>query len=325
MTTTPPATPDVSVIVPTYNTAKYIGGTLSSIFAQTYRSFEVIVINDGSPDTPALEQAIAPFRDRIVYLRQENLGLSAARNAGIEAARGRYVALLDSDDEWEPGYLAAQVRALDSNPDLDVVYPDARIFGDHPHAGRRYMEVCPSRGPVTFQALLTQRCNVFVSVLARRDALVRAGLFDANLRSVEDFDLWLRVLARGGRIGYHRQVLVRFRKRRGSLSSDPVWMAEHALVVLDKAERTLQLPPDDLAVLKAQQARFNAMRELALGKRAFFQLESERALEHFRRANEFFRSPRLALVCGAIRLAPGMVLRMYGLRDRLMVGTDTRF
>ena len=325
MSTTAPQGPDVSVIIPSYNTAQYIGGTLTSVFAQTYRSFEAIVINDGSPDTPELERVIEPFRDRIVYIRQENRGLSAARNAGIERARGRYIALLDSDDEWEPEYLETQVAILDSTPSLDVVYPDALIFGDHPHAGRRYMEVCPSRGKVTLQALLTQRINVFVSVLARREVLFRAGLFDPELRSVEDFDLWVRVLATGGRIGYHRKALVRFRKRRGSLSSDPVWMAEHALAVLEKAQRTLQLAPDDVAVLKERQGYFRASRELALGKHAFFRMESDRALEHFRRANEFFRSPKLSLVCAAIRLAPGLVLRMYGLRDRLLLGADTRF
>ena len=317
--------PNVSVIVPAYNTAPYIGGTLASIFAQTHRGYEVIVVNDGSPDTPDLERAIEPYRDRLTYIRQENGGLSSARNAGIKAARGRFLALLDSDDEWEPDYLEAQLHYLETHPSCDVVYPNARIFGDHPHAGRTYMDVCTSTGDVTFEALITQRCNVFVSVLARREAIVRAGLFDPELRSVEDFDLWLRVLATGGRIGYHRRVLVRFRKRRGSLSADPVWMAEHALAVLHKAERTLDLSAQDFEVLQQGQAYFHASRELALGKRAFFRLETDRALEHFRRANEFLRSPKLTVVCAMMRTMPGLLLRLYGLRDRVLLGADTRF
>src|SRR4029450_10007382 len=207
---------------------------IKSVLAQTYTSYEIIIVNDGSPDTPALERAIAPYRDRIVYLVQENGGISAARNAALSVARGRYVALLDSDDAWEPDYLAVQVAALDADPTLAVVYPNASIVGDHPHAGRTYMDVCPSSGPVTFEAVLTQRCQVFISAIIRRTAIERVGAFDPEPRSVEDFDLWLRLLAAGGRIGYHRGVLVGFLKRRGSLSSDPVWMAEHVLIVLDK-------------------------------------------------------------------------------------------
>ncbi len=94
----------VSVIIPAYNAAGLISETLQSVFAQTYRDFETIVVNDGSPDTAALEAVLRPFADRLVYLRQENRGVSAARNAGIRAAQGRYVAFLDSDDLWEPGF-----------------------------------------------------------------------------------------------------------------------------------------------------------------------------------------------------------------------------
>src|ERR687891_1946060 len=90
--------PDVSVIIPAYNTGPYIADAVASVLAQTYTSHEVIVVNDGSPDTELLERELAPFRHRIIYLVQENAGLSSARNAGIRIARGRYIALLDSDD-----------------------------------------------------------------------------------------------------------------------------------------------------------------------------------------------------------------------------------
>jgi glycosyltransferase involved in cell wall biosynthesis len=113
--------PTVSVIVPSFNTAQYIVECLGSVFAQTYQDFEVIVVNDGSPDTPALERALEPFRERIVYLTQKNMGLAAARNTAIRAARGRYIALLDSDDAWLPEYLEQQVAVLEQDASVDAV------------------------------------------------------------------------------------------------------------------------------------------------------------------------------------------------------------
>ena len=104
------APPLVSVIIPAYMAAAYIHETLESVFRQTYRNFEVILINDGSPDTEDFERAIAPYRDRIIYIRQENGGPSAARNTGIRRARGEYLAFLDSDDVWYPTCLAALVE-----------------------------------------------------------------------------------------------------------------------------------------------------------------------------------------------------------------------
>jgi glycosyltransferase involved in cell wall biosynthesis len=314
------------VIVPAYNTAAFIGNTIASIVAQTYTDYEVIVVNDASPDTPETERALAPYRDRVTYIvLEQNRGLSGARNAGIRVARGRYVALLDSDDEWEPNYLAEQVAILESQPSLAVLYPDARIIGDHPHAGRTFMDVCPSEGDPTFRSVLTQKCNVFVSVLARREALLRVGLFDSALRSVEDFDLWMRLLASGARIGYHRRVLVRHRKRRDSLSANPIWMAERVIHVLDKLTARPDLAPDDRAAVVERRAYFRAMLDLAEGKHAFFRLETDAALEHLERANEFFKSRRLRVVCALMRTFPRALLQVYRLRDRLLLGADTSF
>jgi glycosyltransferase involved in cell wall biosynthesis len=317
--------PVVSVIVPSYNTAGYIAECLESVFAQTYRDFEVIVVNDESPDTPALERALEPFRSRIVYLTQKSAGPARARNTAVRASRGRYIALLDSDDAWNPDFLEVQVAALEGDPTLDAIYPDAMLFGDHPHAGRTFMEVCPSNGPVTFAALVTQRCNVLVSLLMRREALFRVGLFDESLRSVEDFDLWARLVAQGGRIAYHRKILLRFRKRRDSLSADPVSMFEHVTTVLRKLDCTLALGDDDRRLVRERLAYFLALLELAKGKRAFFNLDTQAAVAHIEGANEYFRSRRLTLASAMIRTTPKLLLRLYDWRDRLLVGGSTRF
>src|SRR5213080_1671301 len=131
--------PRVSIIIPAYNVASYIGETLASVFAQTFTNYEVIVINDGSPDTEELERALEPYFDRISYLKQENLGAGAARNEGLRAAQGEFIAFLDADDLWLPNYLEEQLKFIRAN-DFDLVCADAMHFGDSPLAGRTYIE-----------------------------------------------------------------------------------------------------------------------------------------------------------------------------------------
>jgi hypothetical protein len=107
-----------------------------------------------------------------------------------------------------------------------------------------------------------------------------------------------------------------------------VWMAEHVLIVLDKLAKSpaaLALPAADRQALEARRAYFRATLEIAHGKRAFFRLDAEKAREHLERANDLLRSPRLSLVCLLLRLFPGVLLKVYRLRDRLIVGADTSF
>ena len=119
-------TPVVSVVIPTYNRADLVVQAVESVLDQTYRNFELIVVDDGSPD--ATEARLAPYRDRLVYSRQPNRGVNAARNFGISMARGRYIALLDDDDLWLPSKLDEQVRVLDRHPDAGFVFSDFYIL-----------------------------------------------------------------------------------------------------------------------------------------------------------------------------------------------------
>src|SRR5215469_8009579 len=117
-------TPLISVIVPAFNSSSYIREALASVFAQTFKNFEVIVINGGSPDTAQLEIALQPYTDSILYIKQENRGVAADRNAGIRAARGEYLAFLDGDDVWKPDYLTTQMKFFETHPWVDMVYCD---------------------------------------------------------------------------------------------------------------------------------------------------------------------------------------------------------
>lgn len=312
--------PAVSVVVPAYNVARFIGEALESVFAQTFKDFEVIVVNDGSPDTVELERALAPYLARVVYLKQENRGPSAARNAAISAARGRYVALLDADDAWLPDYLAEQTRALDARPDLDLVYADAMLFGEGDGVGQSFMEKCPSRGPVTIESLLTQACAVITScVVARRGSLVSAGLFDERYRRSEDFQLWVRMTHRGARLDYQRKVLARHRVRPDSLAGDASRMHECAKGVYADLSNELDLTPRQRALVEVEIEKYESYLALARGKRALASGDYERAASELSRARDLGRVPafqgmKLRLVLLFIRLAPRLLRRAYTLR-----------
>jgi glycosyltransferase involved in cell wall biosynthesis len=310
--------PAVSVIMPAYLTAPYIGAALDSVLGQTYRDFEVVVVNDGSPDTSELERALEPYLERIVYVRQENRGPAAARNVGIERARGRYVAFLDSDDIWLPHYLEEQMRVLEKDGALDLIYADALFFGDSLLAGKTYMELYPSNGEVTLESLLRFDVAVITScVVARRETLLSAGLFDERFFYSEDFDLWARLAHAGARFAYQRQVLARHRFHSASLTANHARLFEGQIEVYRKLAATLELSASEREVLASQLARSEADLALEQGKRRLMQGEYAQAAEALARANDFYRSGKLRAVLFALRAAPGLLKRVYELRHAL--------
>lgn len=297
----------ISVIIPCYNTAKYICETLDSVFAQTFSDFEVIVINDGSPDTSEFEEVLAPYRGRVSYLKQENRGPGAARNLGIRQARGEYLAFLDSDDCWLPDYLASQMKLFEETPSLDVAYSDARHFGDTALAGKTCMQTFPSNGPVTLDSLIRQDCQVNASfTVARRQVVIDAGLFNEKLdfRGCEDYDLWLRILYRGRHITYRRKVLGRYRSHPGSLSRNAMKMLEAQAAVYEKAARTMDLPEETRARIQHQIARAQARFELEAGKKFLTAGDFDRAKHSLAKADNFFHRAKLKAAILGLQIAP---------------------
>ena len=307
----------VSVIIPSYNTARYIQETLDSVFAQTYPHYQVIVVNDGSPDTPELELVLRPYIERITYIKQENRGLAGARNTGLRAAVGSMVALLDSDDIWLPDYLAEQVKFLQEHSEFSLVYCNARLFGDPLFAGKDYMAVCPSNGEATAAAIISQQCNVYVSVTARRRALLAVG-FDESLRSCEDFECWIRFAAAGYRIGYHRKVLVLCRRHSDSLSNNVLSMAKYKFLAIDKS---LSLwPPGSTEyqlLIQAREAKAADL-ETFMAKAELRSSNFPAAIRHFKAANEYYKSRKTAIVIALLKVAPGLVLAVTKLRSALL-------
>jgi hypothetical protein len=307
--------PVVSVVIPAYNASTYIAETLDSVFAQRFRDFEVIVVNDGSPDTAALEVALAPYRDRIEYLVRENGGPSAARNTAIRRARGRLVAFLDGDDKWLPDCLADQVARADEDASVAVVHADAEVIGDPRYAGTTLRQLNASEGPVNFLGLIDERCVITTSCsMVRRDVLLDVGLFDEALRRSEDFDLWLRIAHRGGRFDSSHAVLAQYRRNGTGTSSSEEAMADAMLSVLDKCERTLQLTPKEREAIARARGRQHAIKQLLEGKRAMAQGDYKGARRALRSANVVMRSRKLALVVHGLTFAPGVLMRLYNMR-----------
>lgn len=311
-----PKTPLISIIIPAYNVSSYIGDALRSVFVQDFKNYEVIVVNDGSTDTPALERVLEPYRDRIHYIHQENCGISAARNAALRVARGELIALLDSDDIWLEGKLSEQLEFMKQG-EFDMIYGDALLIGDVPWpAGTTFMDRSPSDGPVTLNSLLDLRVTVVVStVIMRKDLVEQAGGFDEEDRNiVEDFDLWLRMARIGARIGYQHKVIAQYRYRSDSISASRVKLHEAALRVLQKTRRGMTLSASEKEALDRTEQRLQSILMLERGKTLIVNGELAEARAMLTKARETNSSWKIPLALLVLRMFPGL-LRRY-LRKR---------
>jgi glycosyltransferase involved in cell wall biosynthesis len=189
--------PTVTVVIPVYNGERYIREALESVFAQTFRDYEVLCINDGSTDRSAA--LLMSYGERVRVVHQENAGQSAARNAGVALARGEYIAFLDQDDRWYRSKLEQQVAVLASASNVVLVhcnYDQVDAEGRMLQAGaglvERALALASPLGLLIGDALILPS-----AMCVRRDALQRVGGFDAELRGFEDFDLMARLKPQG--------------------------------------------------------------------------------------------------------------------------------
>ena len=230
----------VSVVIPAYNVAWCVGRAVESVLAQSLQEIELIVINDGSSDDTC--QVLASYREAISVIDQDNRGMSAARNAGIRAARGTYVAFLDADDWWLPEKLACQVELMQSRPELGFCSTAARV--ENPQGEFLNLWSCQQISNSVLETLFEKNATIAggcSAVMVRKSLLDQVGLFDESLKGFEDPDLWIRLAAVSGYscIGEPLAVVLR---RENSVSRNLTAMRESALKSLRK-NRTL-LPTD---------------------------------------------------------------------------------
>jgi glycosyltransferase involved in cell wall biosynthesis len=313
--------PAISVIIPAFNVEPFIAETIESLLAQTFRDFEAIVVNDGSTD--GTEARLAPYLDRIVYLKQENKGVMAARNAGIRASRGRMIALLDGDDLWMPDFLETLSGMMESDVGLSVAFPNAEFFGSPNFAGRLHQDVFPVAEPVTFDRVLRRECYIFGSLVIRREAIEDAGMFDETLegQGAEDFDLWLRMLERGHRFKFTGKPLVRYRWRRDSLSNDGVNLLSCVVSVYEKFLARNTTTVGQREWIASQLPEMRARLSLARFKEALAAMDFKRAAEHLESANGHCRRPKIVIAQIAMRLASAVMRNRMAPDAGLKIGS----
>jgi glycosyltransferase involved in cell wall biosynthesis len=216
--------PTVSIVLPTFNRLEYLRPAVDSVFAQTFTDWELIVADDGSEEETAAYLAALANPPRVRVLRLPHTGNpGAVRNAGWQAARGEYIAFLDSDDVWVPEKLALQVASLRSHPERGWSHTAFAVIDDSGNllTGARARWWPAADGWILASLIKMETVIAIPSVMVRRELLAQVGGFDVKQRMCEDYDLWLR-LAGLSEIQGVRETLLLVRSHRQHFHKDPI-------------------------------------------------------------------------------------------------------
>ncbi|TAW14809.1 glycosyltransferase family 2 protein [Rhizobium ruizarguesonis] len=190
------ADPAITIIIPTFNRSALIGEAIDSVLQQTFGDFELIVVDDGSTDNT--RDIVTGFTDsRLVFVQQENAGRSAARNRAIAMARGKYIAFLDSDDAYLRDKLERQVRFMEENPRIGMIYTSAKCIDAEGNILKNHTYVASVSGHIYRQIAFFRPVTITLpTVMLRREVLDTIGGFDEKMERFEDTDLWRRISKR---------------------------------------------------------------------------------------------------------------------------------
>jgi glycosyltransferase involved in cell wall biosynthesis len=236
-----------SIVIPAYQAAPTIGAAVRSALEQTYRAHEIIVVDDGSTD--GLASVLEPFGSAVTLIRKDNGGVASARNAGVRAATGTFMATLDADDRYDPRRLEALAQLAEDRPELDLLTTDARFIVDGRPRGT-FAQANPF-------AVSDQRTAIFWSCFVggwpavRLERLRSIGGFDESLRMGEDWDCWLRLILTGSQAGLVDEPLYDYVVHPGGLSADRVEALRSRVRLLEKAR-------DDASLTAAERAELLA-------------------------------------------------------------------
>jgi glycosyltransferase involved in cell wall biosynthesis len=305
--------PKVSVVMPCYNVEKYIAASIETVLAQTFTDFELIIVDDGATDGSA--EIYNSYDDpRIRVVKQKNRGLPGARNTGIRNARGEFIAILDSDDLWDPTKLAKHVDHLERRPSVGVTYSQSLLIDEEakslgiiqsPKLANISAEDVLCRNPVGNGSAPVFRAAVFrdIGYKAMKDGIEETWYFDESFRYSEDIECWMRIAVQTSwafeGIG---EPLTLYRVVNGGLSANTVKMYEYWSRMLAKVrEYAPQLAALHGERARAYQVRYYARRAVKEGQGWTALRQAWEALKHHPRMA--LEEPRKTLITFAAALA----------------------
>lgn len=230
--------PKVSVVIPAYNAMAYLPETVESVLRQTFTDFEMLIIDDGSSDH-ILQWVSQVLDPRVNLISQENQGLPSARNTGIAHAQGKYLAFLDADDLWEQTKLEKQVHCLEDKPAVGLVYTWTALVDKQGNPTGR-MFISHAEGDIWEQIVVDDVISSGSNAMVRRCCFETVGVFDPSLRSLEDWDMWVRIAARYP-FAVVKEPLVHYRQHPNSMSKNRQVMIQELRKVIEKSFQSAPL------------------------------------------------------------------------------------
>lgn len=304
----------MTIVIPAYGVTTMLADALDSVLAQDRDDWRAIVVDDGDS---RVAPYVAPYLadPRIRFLQTDNGGLPTARNRAVAASGTPYVALLDGDDMLEPDFVSAMIEAIEASPKIGFATGDATFFGAD-RVGERFSSWCPQVLPATLERVIRREFNIFGLTAMRREAIEGIGGFDASLKSSEDLDAWIRLLAAGWELAYVPRPLARYRRREGQMSGNTPVMLRTAHAVMDKARRELAGRPEAVAAdamcaaIERDMAVEEAFRRIAAG-------DSRAGIAELVRLGVGARSPRWRRALRLMRIAPFLAPLLLKIRERV--------
>ena len=270
--------PLVSIIIPIYNRTDYICEAIDSVICQTFKNFEIIVVDDGSLTN--VSGFLKPYIKQVKYIYQNNKGLASARNTGIKNSQGRYIAFLDDDDLFEPCKLETQVPLLEDNPDIGFVYSDCYEFQQTRNNQKELnFAVGRNKSSTEFAKLFFMCPNVRVPVvLVKKECFDTSGFFDEMLPQDEDGDMFLRIALKW-KVFFSDYPSARVRHHGNQMSLNRVSMYES---IIRSTEKILAMHPEFKSELGPLADRRMSELYFELGKACMEKFMMLKALQSFR-------------------------------------------